>query len=540
MAVGGILAVAAIGTAQQAVMTQQQSAQVQSVPQYQSPFLVSTQPPPLATAQVAAQPAMTQQMQYIPVQPIQAYTLPSPQSLNLALPAAPQPMPNSQYNAQMLPPVNSQALITNSGPIQYFAVQPVPSQPVRPTVPGQMPQSATNAAPLATNGPSCPASNAANACNACPQNNCQTCAPSCCQQPCGPPGRFWASGEYLLWWCEGSATPALLTSSPIGTPRNQFGVLGQPNTTVVFGNEHLSDDTRNGFRIRFGGWLDDCHTCGLEASYFLLDNVKHDQTIGGLLARPFNNVGTGQPDSELINFPGVVDGFAQILNSNRFTGFDINFRKCCRCDCCSRCDFLVGFRYLSLEDELYVREALVVTGTDPTLNPPPGTRIVLDDQFETRNEFYGPQFGLAGEFRRGCMFVNYRGMIAIGTTHKAVTIDGETMITPPGPGAQPTTYNGGLYALPTNIGHYTRNDFSVVPELNLNVGYQITDHIRAFVGYSFIYWSDVTRPGDVIDANINTSQLPPGTLVGPARPAFTWHHSDFWAHGVNFGLEVRY
>ena len=51
------------------------------------------------------------------------------------------------------------------------------------------------------------------------------------------------------------------------------------------------------------------------------------------------------------------------------------------------------------------------------------------------------------------------------------------------------------------------------------------------------------RPGTAIDRTINFSQSPvfsTGTLVGPARPAFTFKDSDFWAQGINFGLEFRY
>jgi hypothetical protein len=32
----------------------------------------------------------------------------------------------------------------------------------------------------------------------------------------------------------------------------------------------------------------------------------------------------------------------------------------------------------------------------------------------------------------------------------------------------------------------------------------------------------------------------PGALVGVARPAPRFNLSDFWAQGVNFGLELRY
>lgn len=72
----------------------------------------------------------------------------------------------------------------------------------------------------------------------------------------------------------------------------------------------------------------------------------------------------------------------------------------------------------------------------------------------------------------------------------------------------------------------------------------MTDHLRAYVGYSLLYWSDVVRPGDQIDRGINTTQLPTlggqGTLTGPRRPAFSFQDSDFWAQGINFGVQLRF
>jgi hypothetical protein len=70
---------------------------------------------------------------------------------------------------------------------------------------------------------------------------------------------------------------------------------------------------------------------------------------------------------------------------------------------------------------------------------------------------------------------------------------------------------------------------------------------------------DVTVPGesstrialpggfaDQIDRGINPVQAPAITgvpnapLIGPARPAPLFNTTDFWAQGMNFGLEVRY
>jgi hypothetical protein len=67
-----------------------------------------------------------------------------------------------------------------------------------------------------------------------------------------------------------------------------------------------------------------------------------------------------------------------------------------------------------------------------------------------------------------------------------------------------------------------------------------------FAGYDLVYWSQVVRPGNQINHNVNLTQnavLDPnglGRLVGPAQPAPLFNRSDFWAQGINLGLEVRY
>jgi hypothetical protein len=50
----------------------------------------------------------------------------------------------------------------------------------------------------------------------------------------------------------------------------------------------------------------------------------------------------------------------------------------------------------------------------------------------------------------------------------------------------------------------------------------------------------VARPGDQIDVALNPLQLTPGPFIGPERPAFEFRDSDFWAQGLNFGLEYTF
>jgi hypothetical protein len=99
-------------------------------------------------------------------------------------------------------------------------------------------------------------------------------------------------------------------------------------------------------------------------------------------------------------------------------------------------------------------------------------------------------------------------------------------------------------ALGGNIGITSRDVFAVMPEANVNVGYQITKHIRAYAGYSFLWISDVMRPGDQLNRLVNPTMIPTslafGPQVGATHPVLDAKHTDYWAQGLNFGLVVRY
>lgn len=371
------------------------------------------------------------------------------------------------------------------------------------------------------------------------QSSCPECTPCC--TPCGPKGRFWISAEVLLWWIKGDQLPPLVTVS--ATPAGQ-GVLGSPDTAVLFGGSGINDGLRYGFRVSAGAWLDECHRWGIEGGFFALsrpqDGFLADGRGGVTLGRPFFNVATEQPDAQLVSLPGVVSGAVAASSYSEFYGADLNLRRqltCCE-DCCGglRIDLLAGFRYLQLEEELVLRENL--ESIDPNGEVPVGTRLLVEDRFRTRNEFFGGQVGAIAERWRDRWFVNIRGLLGLGVNRQAVQISGTTTILVPGFPAE--TRPGGLLAQASNSGTFSRSEFAVVPEIGVSLGYQVTDHLRLYAGYSLLWWTNVVRPGDVIDLAVNPTQIPPGTLVGPARPAFSWRTSDIWIHGLHLGAQVRF
>jgi hypothetical protein len=110
------------------------------------------------------------------------------------------------------------------------------------------------------------------------------------------------------------------------------------------------------------------------------------------------------------------------------------------------------------------------------------------------------------------------------------------------PGQAPVVNPGGLLALSSNSGHFSRDRVSLVPEFGVNLGYQVTPHLRVFTGYTLLYWFDVVRAGDQVDLTINPNLLPPvtGPVAGPFRPAPRFQTTDLWVQGLSAGLEFRF
>ena len=380
--------------------------------------------------------------------------------------------------------------------------------------------------------------------------DCNVCG--CCDFPAGirgPLGQWYVFGEYLRWKVRNSQTPPLVTAGPLADPRG--GILGDPATTVLFGGS-ISHNWQNGFKVGMGYWFDDCQTCGLEGSFFMLVPETTKFTAGGapglFIGRPIFDVAPGLVGEAAEEVSGAnLNGTVTVKLNTRLLGAELNWRENLLLNAGPwgsvwHLDGLAGFRYMQLKESLSIAENLILLVPAGTLNA--GDAIGLVDQFKTVNNFYGAQAGLAGEIRWGRFYVDMRGLIGVGVTHQRVDVTGQTQFFQPA-GNLVSTQQGGLLALPTNIGGHTRTVFSVVPEVGLNVGYQLTDNLRIYVGYTVIVWTNVARPGQQIDRTINSNQLPtvagPGSLGGgPARPAFSFHETTFWAQGLNLGLEYTW
>jgi len=338
-----------------------------------------------------------------------------------------------------------------------------------------------------------------------------------------------------------------VTTSPPGTAQGAAGVLGQPGTSVLVGDSRVNRDGRSGGRFDLGYWVDSCRTWAVEGNFLFLDHDERRFVNGSdgtqIIARPFRDALTGLQASQLISFPGLLAGTASVhATANNIYGAEGLVRRSlwsapdCDCGRGFRADLLAGYRYFQLDEGLQVREDL--TSIDVTGLVPVGSQITILDSFRTRNQFHGGEVGVATEWRSGSWSLDLLAKLALGNNRQEVVIDGATRTTVPGGGSSLAT--GGLLAQVSNVGTYHRDEFTLIPELRVTVGYQVGRHVRLLGGYTFLYWTNVVRPGDQVDLTVNPNLIPPTNLVGPSRPAFSFHGSDFWAQGLQGGLEFSF
>jgi hypothetical protein len=384
------------------------------------------------------------------------------------------------------------------------------------------------------------------------------CARPVSDDGCDPDSRFSFAADYLLWRIKKGPIVPLVTTGPTDVAFS--GSLDQQGTATLFGDRSLGYGTFSGLRLDGTFWLDRQSCFGVEASGFVLQKrAVHFDAAGDangqpFLARPFVNALTGNENTYFVaqnfadpNLSAGMTGAVGISSSTRLWSWEANAFALLHQTNSLTAVALAGFRSLGLDEDLKIGETLsnVVPGGGTsflgTIIDPPGS-VSTFDSFQTRNRFYGPQLGGRVDWQRGPVSVGLVTKVALGVTQEQVRIDGSSTLL--NAGVPMATVPGGILSQVTNSGSHFRNEFAVVPEVGLNLGIQITPSLQARIGYTFLYWSDVARPGAQVDRRINPGLVPTdftfGTPGGAAQPAFAFHSSDFWAQGLNLGLEFRY
>jgi hypothetical protein len=367
------------------------------------------------------------------------------------------------------------------------------------------------------------------------------------------PRRGWFDADYLLWWLKPAPNNNIFitTGSPTDPVPGALGA-GGPNSEILFGGSPANSSALSGLRLSTGVWIDADQTFAIEGRGFFLQPDNSSSSAAGnatgnpVVAIPFHdvNLATRSESAALVSNNLVQTGSADLVANDKLWGAEGNVLYTLCPGFASNVRLLAGYRYVNLHEDLSLQQNLVPISNvffDGAAVRPPNTVGVVDS-FTTRNQFNGGQIGFQGNVVRGCCFASLTGKVAFGATHEDIDISGFSSLLQPG--QPPVTVPGGLFAQRTNIGHYSANRFAVVPEGELRVGFRFCRYLTASLGYTFFYWSNVARPGDQVDRNINSSQVPTspnfGALNGPSAPSPFLRTSDFWAQGLSFSLGVLY
>jgi hypothetical protein len=374
--------------------------------------------------------------------------------------------------------------------------------------------------------------------------------------PCSSagPGLFSFGVEYLLWFFDPEEVPPPLLS----TDPNTFLFGSSPFVQGENLRPTLSFDERplSGARFTLGYWFPDQELVmpgtpplwsrGIEVQGFFLGerSIDFGNDTSPELTRPFFDLNNRQESAFLIGAPGVATGNLFGSASVDAWGLEANGRMNVYHNAPGtfvRVDVLGGYRYMNFTSNLNINSQSVFANNlaaFPSIASFAGNRLDVTDVFDTSNDFHGGQVGARVEFLGPLLLLSTTLKFALGGTQQEIDVFGQQVRT--AANGSRTTSSGGLYALPSNSGHFSRNRISLLLEANFNLAFAISKHCTIFGGYTVLGWTDVVRPVDQIDRVLDITQIPNfpsggATPTGLGRPNLPFRERSLVIHGLNVG-----
>jgi hypothetical protein len=357
------------------------------------------------------------------------------------------------------------------------------------------------------------------------------------------------TGEAVGYWVRSSRVVPLVTT---GSGPNAGG-LADPNTTILFDSSRLDFNPSIGGRVQLAYAF--CPGITATLGGFVVDNERRQTTFASdatgnpFLFRPFFNVETNNPNAGVIvAAPGVLAGSIQISTTRQIYGANSDLICPIYGDEDWQLSGCVGGCYLSLKEALQINDSTtsLVGGVLEFAGAflPTGSVVTSMDRFDAHNQFFGSEIGLILEARLSQKF--WAGLdlkLGLGDNHAEIAVVGlSTAMTP---GGTTAILPAGTLALPSNSGMFTRDRFGAIPQVDLQIGYDITSSLRAILGYQLIVWPGVARASELAPARISDVALPTSPAFGtvaqfPGVPPVLFPSSTFWIQGVHGGLEYRF
>ncbi|MDA8562048.1 BBP7 family outer membrane beta-barrel protein [Gammaproteobacteria bacterium] len=362
-----------------------------------------------------------------------------------------------------------------------------------------------------------------------------------------PISRVWAGLEFMSMWEKyGPISTALVSQN---FDYNSKAILGEPGTSIIYGDgagTNFDYGNISGGKLILGVWLDDYCDYGLEFNGFWLEKefTNYDTFGPGgqfpVVAIPFFDTISAAESSSSILVDSGSSNYIDVNTSSQLWGADLNLIYNLSNAISYPVKTFIGFRFISLNETLAIKNNYF----DTTSIAPALSTLFYRDDLQTQNNFYGLQFGLSSKIlmNQG-LTLEIIGKLAIGENAEKIDVSGLTQSTNDAFGVTSQTINSGIFSQQCNSGSYTKNIFTVLPELQIKLGYLATNNVRPYISYDIIYMNNVVRPGDQLDRNINTTENPglsgSTTITGqlsPGKPKF--NNSSFWIQGATIGFEI--
>lgn len=353
---------------------------------------------------------------------------------------------------------------------------------------------------------------------------------------------FWINAEYLYWKIEDSkkTIPLVLEGSPVP---DMTPILNNPGSEVVLGDDHVNSKWRSGGRFSLGFICGDMCQVGVEATYFFLGKSSTEKSVfsNGAVDSPFFSIpfidsNTGLESSFAIARPGIFNGFASLKVLNNMQGAELYSITHLPYLNGWSMNIFGGFRYLNFNEKLqFNTESLFINSAINDV-------FSTIDRFHVDNNFYGGSLGLNAMFECHNLLFNVKAKIGAGAIYQSTKVRGQFRTNNYTGFTLVQTFDGGYFALPSNSGTKRRPKFSVIPEVEVNFGYEVIDGLALNIGYNFLYVTNVLRASRQMDRHINPTgsplyeETPAPIQVGAPRPKRHMRSSGLWVQGVNVGI----
>ena len=233
---------------------------------------------------------------------------------------------------------------------------------------------------------------------------------------------------------------------------------------------------------------------------------------------------------------------------------------------------LLGFRYFQFNESLGVNSIYELSQAPPNrfgetpdqvqdlesnFSDYQSIKSVSSDNIKVYNNFLGPQIGINSNYNFNRFTFDCNGKLGIGVQHQVVTINSSTTQTfklNATNGATTTTstliqnHSGGLLFSPYDVGRHSRNQFGLIPELNLKLGYRLFDRLKITAGYDFLMMANVLRASNqtqlipyTTQSNFSGMAVQQQTSSQSIQiPAFTFDNSNLIINGLNVGMQLDF